>query len=243
MPIYLGNIEINTEYVDSYQLGNIYVGPNLIQQGSVPIITTNLYGQFDATNSSSYTFGSTVWTNLLANGNIDLIGGVTYSPTLGGNLFFSGGAYGTGSLSGFTTLNPTPITIQSWFNMSGTDFAPAVQVGSGSNSGNAIGHGIKANSNVVTYFDNNAAGSAASNTTNVWINVASTVNTSGIAKTYFNGEFLYTVGGTNRISKPDILLGSGIGFSGSISQILIYNTVLSDAQIKQNYQATSLRYK
>jgi hypothetical protein len=33
MPIYLGNTEIGAEYVDSYQLGNIYLGSNLVQQG------------------------------------------------------------------------------------------------------------------------------------------------------------------------------------------------------------------
>jgi hypothetical protein len=67
MPIYLGNTEINTEYVDSYGLGNIFLGTNLIQGGNEPYdpfiratggtITTNgdyKIHTFDTVGTSSF---------------------------------------------------------------------------------------------------------------------------------------------------------------------------------------------
>ena len=33
MPIYQGNTEINTQFVDGYGLGNIFLGTNLVQSG------------------------------------------------------------------------------------------------------------------------------------------------------------------------------------------------------------------
>jgi len=65
MSIYLGNTEIGKELVDSYELGNVYLGANLIQQGMpiLPVVTNGLTGFFDFSNSLTYNnTGSTTYT-------------------------------------------------------------------------------------------------------------------------------------------------------------------------------------
>jgi hypothetical protein len=70
MPIYLGNTQINAEYVDSYGLSNIYLGDNLVQGNFTPEVTTNgLVAYYDINNINSYpNSGDTVY-DLTANDN------------------------------------------------------------------------------------------------------------------------------------------------------------------------------
>lgn len=111
MPIYLGNTEIGSEYVDSYQLGNIYLGNNKIQNGNETYIqatggTITYHNNFKihtftTTGSNSLVIQSLA--NLNVNNNIEYLvvgGGGAGSentscgfgcPAIGG----SGGAGGT----------------------------------------------------------------------------------------------------------------------------------------------------
>jgi len=54
MPIYLGNTEIGNQYVNSYGLGNVYLGANQIGFGSNGQIKSNtLIGNFNTWDTTS----------------------------------------------------------------------------------------------------------------------------------------------------------------------------------------------
>ena len=57
MPIYLGNTEIGKEYVDSYELGSLYLGTTQVeglQTNTLPVINNGLISLYDFRNSVSY---------------------------------------------------------------------------------------------------------------------------------------------------------------------------------------------
>jgi hypothetical protein len=84
MPIYLGNTEIGSEYVDSYQLGNLYIGNDKVQGGFtyLPIPSQSaLVFNVDANLTSSYPGSGSTWYNTATGGistNLLFTGSVTY---------------------------------------------------------------------------------------------------------------------------------------------------------------------
>jgi hypothetical protein len=85
---------------------------------------------------------------------------------------------------------------------------------------------------------------------NSWINAAITYNSStNIARLYINGNPLGSVNvGSVIPSAFNGVIGDEDGttpsvpFQGSISQTRMYNRVLSDAEVLQNYNATKTRF-
>jgi hypothetical protein len=74
MPIYLGDQQIRKQYIDSYELGKIYLGNTLVQEGS-----TDILAFYNTANVNSYPgSGSTVF-DLSGNENhLTITGSVTY---------------------------------------------------------------------------------------------------------------------------------------------------------------------
>lgn len=103
MPIYLGDKEINKEYVDSYELGSIYLGNNLVQGGTNYEVTQlGLVAYYDISNPSCYVSGSSIIYDLTSNNNDMKIndGVVTYNGSNSGILDLSNGyAVATASLN------------------------------------------------------------------------------------------------------------------------------------------------
>lgn len=85
-------------------------------------------------------------------------------------------------------------------------------------------------------------------TVGVWINVTNTVTTSGVSTLYINGVFHSVVNGyTYGNGTPGNLCiganGSGSEFyQGLISNCEIYNRALTEAEVKQNFNALRGRY-
>jgi hypothetical protein len=104
MPIYLGNKEINKEYVDSYESGLLYLGSNIVQ-GNVDykVSDLGLVAYYDISNPNCYTSGSTTIFDLTANNNDMTIGdNLIYSPNNSGILV------GNNAYAYVTPSNGTP---------------------------------------------------------------------------------------------------------------------------------------
>ena len=90
MPIYLGNKEIGVEYVDSYQLGNIYLGLESIQGQSSVIPNSVLISWWDASPGLVTMTGSntvTSWLDRSGNGNTATAFNLASPPVT--NLYYS----------------------------------------------------------------------------------------------------------------------------------------------------------
>ena len=118
MPIYLGTTEIGAEYVDSYSLGRIYQGTQIVQGGYS--IDYGTYAYWDASNPNSYPGSGSTWFDLSGNGNnLTLTGSVNFTANNGGVFNFSGSAISTSAAirSNPSTFNTeSQVTFIAWFN-------------------------------------------------------------------------------------------------------------------------------
>lgn len=251
MPIYLGNTEIGTEYVDSYQLGRIYLGNNVVNYGDNSQIKSNtLVGNFNTWDVASYPGSGSVWTNLASSGgNINLVNSPTFTQGRGyypTNYFtMTTSSYGSGSLTGITP--PDILMMQAWVYTPGLDDGDGlVHLGEPySFTTQLFGIGVRTNGNMAVYFANEYLGWTSSNTLNQWVNIAGTL-TLGASNTtikgYVNGV---SVGSTTIVNvlpyvgNTNIVVKSTAG-TYNIGQILVSNNSadINDSVIYQNYYAT-----
>jgi hypothetical protein len=247
MPIYLGNTEIGNQYVNSYGLGNVYLGANQIGFGSNGQIKSNtLVGNFNTWDTTSYPGSGSTWTNLdVGGGNINLVNSPTftqeggYFPT---NYFtMTTSSYGSGSLFGINP--PDVIMIQAWVYTPGiNDTRGLISLGDeGASGANMLGLGVRTNGNIAVYFRGQSLGFAANDTLNQWVNIAVTTGTTSF-NGYVNGVKVGTT--TFGSSAPyngsqRILVGSD-GGTFKVGQVLVSpNTADAfDDVIYNNYFAT-----
>jgi hypothetical protein len=254
MPIYLGNTEIGKELVDSYELGNVYLGANQIGFGSNGQIKSNtLIGNFNTWDTTSYSGSGSIWNNIatynnppvIGSGSINLINSPTftqqggYFPT---NYFtMTTSSYGSGSLFGIQP--PDNIMMQAWVYTPGiNDTRGLISLGDeGASGANMLGIGVRTNGNIAVYFRGQSLGFAANNTLNQWVNIAVTTGTTSF-NGYVNGVKVGTT--TFGSSAPyngsqRILVGSD-GGTYNVGQILVSTNTADafDDVIYNNYFAT-----
>jgi hypothetical protein len=227
------------------------------------IVTNGLVMYLDAGSRMSYTSGSTTWSDLSGNGRTMTLtrsGSAgsfpTFNPTNQGVLVFDGtGSYGSGSA--ITGLGSSDRTINIWvkhdtlksgsanarvFNLAadeGTTDDPAfVFTFSGYNPTGNIGFGGTPYNGYITL----------NITTGSWWNVCATITSTKTIIAYQNGVRYSSVTGTGNVGAnpiPEIArYNNNYGQYGNpnIGIIQIYNRVLSDQEIAQNYNATKTRF-
>ena len=231
------------------------------------MVTDGLILALDAGNAKSYSGTGSTWTDLSSQGNNGtLTNGPTYSSDDGGSIVFDGtndyGSVGSGSLglNTSTLMNGSNnFSLSLWFN---TDSFPASTNFSDSKA--LFGTGlvqlfflfgdaapadqfsvrVNQNSTWQSPVQNNSALS-----TGVWYNMCVTYNSSSGYILYQNGTSVDTSNITGSIT----VSGSGsaiIGalsttsrfYDGKISQTLLYNKVLTAAEVQQNYNSLKERY-
>ena len=214
-----------------------YRGPNIITDGLVLAL--------DAGNIKSYQSGSTTWYDKSGNGNNGtLVNGPTFNSGSGGSIVFDGVDDCVVVNSNANILSKTSYTKISWFYITSYLY----NIISGGNSGQHafwLAGGNKLNAG------HNGSWSTVVSTTalslNTWYFGAVTFNTTNGWKLYVNGIQESTSASTTTYTGNDeILIGAfGTGtnvFAGRIAVAQVYNKVLTDQDILQNYNATKGRF-
>jgi hypothetical protein len=218
------------------------------------IITNGLVLYLDAANRNSYPGSGTTWTDLSGNNNNGtLTNGPTFNASNMGSIVFDG----TNDYiyrSSLNNFNSSTYTILLWGKFVSVS-SSGILFNLGRSSGDADTEAqLYYNNSRLVYWD--YAGSIAFN----FIQSSGTLSTNvyqylGFTKNSTNGTFYingYSSGtGTAafdaNISTNDFTIGADIRDSinyvnGNISQFLLYNRVLTAAEILQNYNATKSRF-
>lgn len=212
------------------------------------IITDGLIFYIDAANNRSYPGSGTSCLDLSGNSNN---GTLINSPSFSNNFFtFNGSNYI--SCGNSSILQITVGSISAWF----------LTISPGSSYRSIItkqfAWGLFAQDNILVTYD---WGNSAPRTTNInvadgqWKNVVLTFtqtvgNPSNNAIIYLNGVpvLTTTVRHTNQNENLEISRGGSGGggqtqfLNGSVSSAMVYNRVLSQSEILQNYNATRSRF-
>ena len=218
-------------------------GPNIVKEG--------LILHFDAASRRSYTSGSDIWRNLTdidspISGNMV---GLSWTGSAIGSVYFDGTEnYVDCGLNIFNTSSYTKIIA---FKPHQADANNLISGDTHQNYGlhtlwmNSTSDTIKAGHNALSY---NTIQYNAGNMLHKWNWVAQTFDSSTGFQLYYNGNLVASSSDTT-----PILSGSGcyIGaykhttyndFNGVIGIAMIYNRVLTDDEMAQNYEAVKRRF-
>ena len=229
---------------------------------SPSIVTSGLQLCLDAANSKSYPGTGTTWTDLSGNGNNNtLTNGPTYSSSNNGSIVFDGtNDYVTRAASINTGQN---FTVSVWANPTSVGTTRRCAIANGQNQTTdkgwyfSIGQGGGTNRFFLSIGTDQAYAISADNIVvpGVWQNFTGTVANGGSTiNLYYNGTLVsnsstisssrtidYSIS-TFYIGRRDLSSPAADYLTGNISQISIYNAVLTENQIEQNFNALRGRY-
>ena len=270
MPIYQGNTEIGSEYVDSYQLGRIYQGTQIVQGGYS--IDRGAYAYYDASIPASYPGSGSTWFDLSGNNNnLTFTGSVTYADNA---LAFSASYATKESASLFTG---DILTVCGWVNYTSTQGGGSPNSWLSFDKGNdslpayVFGRQQLTSTTSRAMIDTNQGTLVNNSNTDVlgdwyfYSFVTSGSNPSYPTYTILSGSempqyyeqgFITTResdtwgGGAFSMprTRPNINIagwpaaGAGYNFTGKVGIVAIYDKVLSSSSILDFYEATKGRY-
>jgi len=226
------------------------------------VVRSNLQLYIDAAIPASYSGSGSTWYDLSGNGrNGTLQSGAGYNSANGGSITFNNSEsvvdFGNLGLSltsfsaqWFTKVNSNSGSYHCWMAAAAPgsmDYTTGFNFDMGSPTSSSVDfishEGVFSPGSTDQYPGSTAFGT--------WMNIAFTVDSSGI-RLYVNGaaqDVRGSVAGstasTNRfILGRRIISGnnSNLALDGNISQVLLYNKVLTQAEITQNYNFSRLRY-
>lgn len=227
-----------------------FVGPE------IPGVTDGLVFYVDA--ALTYTSGSTTWYDEINGNNGTLTNGPTYSTDGRGSINFDGTDDKTDfSTNIFNGLTNTGITIEAWINpdnVSSQALIAGVWAQSITNDQAALF--IIGGKTYISVADGSTAESGVGPGSNnllvgEWQHVVGTWKTDRTYETFNNGisqgTGTQTGNGYNSSSTGTFRVGAqaqGTGryFNGKISQVKIYNRVLSSTEVLQNYNSLKSRF-
>jgi hypothetical protein len=225
------------------------------------VITDKLLLYVDGANSNCYVSGTTL-NDLVSNDPGSLINGVSYDINNRGYFVLDGVNDYIDLGSRVTSLAPSyPLSMDLWIWVSSTNpynggvfatnglttvyYGFAIQIFSGfifANIGNGTGGG---SGNRRSYYTSTAL------VPEVWNHVVVTVDTGNIFQIYINGVLMngtysgsggsinWGSGTTTQIGRST---GYGTPFKGKISNVKLYNKLLSQDEILQNYNVLKYRF-
>lgn len=222
----------------------MYTGPQIVTDGLV------LY--LDAANIKSYSGTGTTWYDRSGKGNTGtLVNGPTYSSTGGGCIVSDGSDDGV-TVPDSSSLELTNFTLDGWvwFNQH-KDYGSLLVKGSGGN-GSFFNYCFffYASSLVCGFGDGNNFYSAGVLTTpnvpiNTWHNIVGVYNSVAISF-YLNGVLIQSnpitaipYQNTNSLN----IIQSAYPIDGKVASAKVYNKVLTQTEILQNYNAARTRFR
>lgn len=220
-----------------------------IQGNPFIIHDSSLVLSLDAANSKSYVSGSSTWSDLSGNNKTGtLTNGPTYTSSFGGGIVFDGvDDYATVS----NPLNQSNLsqewTVNAWFSLSSSPSNNAQYLVEGLNRGVAAdwytnGPLLYLNDGADDYYTYSNLGSIIGGGI---MNLTYRFKNSGGTRTIYKNSVNATGSGPNNTSTPS---GQGANFrigyamKGNIYLLQIYNRVLSDTEVLQNYNSTKSRF-
>ena len=213
------------------------------------IVTSGLILNLDAGNVNSYVSGSATWNDISSYGNNGtLVNGPTFNSGNGGSIVFDG-TNDYVSCGNPTNLQITKGSVNTWFKanpVQNTTYAGLIV------KQNFLGVFIEATKLQIYDWGNSATrDTGVVVADNIWRNICvtftETVGTpSNNVKVYINGSLVLTTTIKYVSNSAPFLIGYGnIPYQylkGSVSQTSVYSTILSSAEVLQNYNATKSRY-
>jgi hypothetical protein len=208
------------------------------------IVTNGLVMYLDAANTRSYPGTGTTWTDLSqCRNNSTLTNGPTFSSASRGSIVFDG----NDDYAPFSTNNlpygSSPGTLSAWAYANNTSgYRWIISYGNAAVS-QARFLGVNGTDYYFGGFGNDIVVSGAQ--ANKWFNIVG-VYEGYVTNLYINGQLVSAqVKSWNTVAN-NAQIGRQVNFaeywSGNISNIAIYSTALSAAQVLQNYNATKLRF-
>ena len=231
--------------------------------GGVNIVTNGLVLYLDASNTKSYVSGSTTWNDLTPNlNNGVLTNGPTFNSANGGSVAFDGVDDYVKGDSIFSTLNGTnKLSLSMWLNvtdlLSNRILFHIPKYLTASNSQVLIflrtTGVLDISVNSTGIYSRSISGSV---TSNVWTNVninfdLSQASSANRIRPYVNGVDVFSLSNnpplTFPVSTGEYWLGEEANgylapFKGNISNLILYNRVLTTSEILQNYNATKTKF-
>jgi hypothetical protein len=208
------------------------------------IITNGLIVNLDASNPASYTGSGTTWTDLSGNGNNGtLYNGTTYNSSNGGTLVFDGVNDYIKIPTGLSSSN----TLSVWFKQSASRGTGLLETGA---TGAPLGNGspyifVGLGANYIRTY-NEPYGYSANSTyspTN-WYNITIT-GSGGTRNIYINGVFT-TTKNISFAGNYNSVINIGVGypgyFNGNVPVVHVYNRVLTQAEITNNFESLKGRF-
>jgi len=231
------------------------------------IVDDSLVFYLDVANKKSYISGSTTTTDLISNIDGTLENGVGYDTDDLGSFVFDGidDYLNMGINSIFDIDGSDSFTFSSWVKKTGGTFFPIFQKLYYPNGSTIDGYRcyIRTVTNQIflnlysTTGNNNITVSSVDGIdNNIWYNVVITYDGSQTAagvKTYINGESVSLSVGSDTytgtmITNENLTIGgqptptNPLYGNGNISNVSLYNKVLSQSEITQNYNALKYRF-
>jgi hypothetical protein len=224
------------------------VAPNIVTDGLV------LY--LDAANTKSYVSGSTAWNDIAAGNNGTLTNGPTFSNANGGSIVFDGTNDYVQVTSPFGDIDwsSRAWSFSAWIKLDALGDRCLINLNS-SNSSHYIVTNVFSGGKSYWYFIKNSTptqtnfNQTTSNfTTNEIFHFTMTYNGSGLSNGninfYKNGTLLTTTGGGSAglSNQSGLQIGGNYFLDGNVYNFLMWNRVLSSAEILQNYNSTKTRF-
>lgn len=209
------------------------------------IVTNGLIHYFDAANPKSYPGSGTTWNNLIGSTNGTLVNGATFSSVNGGVIVLSGAPNNQYIDIPINLTNSTYTIMGAARYVTNPGGITAGRTFSAKNNNWLMGHWNGLNEN---YYAENWVTAAGAGTADLnWRTYAATGNYSSDSWSFYVNGILNTGPNTLGTNGPNGFAIGSIGgtseFSNShISNLLIYNRVLSTTEILQNHNALKSRY-
>ena len=247
--------QMPTLYDDNTVINNANVGGLVVGRPWVstpPIITAGLVLHLDAGDTDSYPGTGTTWYDLSPSAkNATLGNAVYYIPADGGQLTFTGGSNGIATITSASAITglTNNMTIEAWYNSDNQLTPRILNTGAGSD-GLCFGSWTTTPTKwkVSKYGQVDLYVGSVPQDTNTWHQVVLVYSSTAGTKIYIDGVLSETNADTTVIqgsATPTITIGKveSTYHKGGIGIVRWYNTVLSDAEILQNYNANIGRYK
>lgn len=220
-----------------------------------PKVTTDgLVLYLDAANARSYPGSGTTWSDLSGNNNsCTLVNGPTFSVANNGTIVFDG-VNDYGQVANNTNLNGSSMTISLWFRYTTIPSTTGILISKADTVGSFNGYTLGIDTGAQLFTDFKGASGGASTVlvgviaTNTWYHTVLTYTSGGQSIMYLNGIFAgsNTIPSFTTSTQPLRLMDAVDTFwgiiQGSIGSVQIYNRVLTNQEVLQNFNVTRSRF-